>query len=713
MPPSRTASSRQTNPKKKKRKTGKPPAAARAGKDRKKTRLPGEIKKSKNPLSRLKKRPVEKGPDAEAPPPQQETVYRLLGEFASDVIWTMDMNLDLTYVSPSITRLQGYSVEEALEGGIQCFLAPESLATAAQVMMEELEIEKQKDKALFRNRTFQVRYLTKDGRRGWAEVKTAFVRDRETRPIGIVGISRDITERKRMEDELRSTNEILVALIQASPLSIVSLDLDGRVTKWNPAAERTFGWKEEEVMGRPNPNLPDDLKDEFLKLRETVVGGATVTDLETRRLNKGGRPIDVSLSMAPLRDARGNIVGLMSVITDIRERKRMEEERERMQTLLLQAQKMEAIGQLAGGLAHDFNNLLTAIQGFSDMSLMSLSEDHPARDEMMEIRKACDHAGNLTRQLMLFGRRQSIRLKTMNLSATIGSMQKMLGRLIGERITIGRESMGGLWNVKADAGCIEQVLMNLVVNARDAMPDGGKVTIRTENAVVDEGRARIESGARAGKFVCLKVEDTGTGMDRAIQPRIFDPFFTTKGPNGTGLGLSVVYGIVKQHGGWIEVDSAPGRGSCFSIFLPACIEKHDEAEKPAESGDDYRGRGERILLVEDEISVKKVFLRMLTEYGFDVFAASTARDAMDLFEREKGRFDLVFSDVVLPDRSGIKLVEELLARKPDLKILISSGYTVEDSDWQVIQTRGHNFLQKPYSFPDLLKVIRRLLEKKG
>jgi len=693
----------------KRRKSGSP-SPARDGKTR--SQLLAELKKLKSTLSKLKKKTDETHAEGKAPP-QQETVYRLLAEFASDVIWTMDMSLNLTYVSPSITRLQGYSVEEALEGGIRLFLAPESLATAARIFAEEMEIEQRKDKALFRNRTFQVRYLTKDGRPGWAEVKTAFVRDAQTKPIGIVGITRDITERKHMEDELRSANEMLEALIQASPLSIVSLDLDGRVSKWNPAAERTFGWKEGEVIGRPNPNVPDDMKEEFSRLRETVAGGATVNDIETRRRSKDGRDIDVSLSMAPLRDARGHIVGIMSAITDITERKRMEDERERMQSLLLQAQKMEAIGQLAGGLAHDFNNLLTAIQGFSDMSLIAFAEDHPARDEMMEIRRACDHAGNLTRQLMLFGRRQSVKLKPMELDRSIGAMLKMLDRLIGERITVRSETVEKLWNVRADSGCIEQVIMNLVVNARDAMPRGGRITIRTENAEVEGSRVHHVHDARAGKFVCLKVTDTGTGMDRSIQARVFEPFFTTKGPEGTGLGLSVVYGIVKQHEGWIEVESAPGAGSTFSIFLPACFETAGPEAKARNSCDGYRGRGQRILLVEDEISVKKVFLRMLTEHGFEVFAASTAEDALDIFRREKGRFDLVFSDVVLPDRSGIRLVEELLSLKPELKVLISSGYTMEDSDWQIIQTRGHNFLQKPYSFPDLMNVLRGILEGNG
>ena len=643
--------------------------------------------------------------------PEQQTFYRLLTEYASDVLWVTDLSLNFTFVSPSVTRLQGFTVEEAVEGGLPRLLTPASLAIGGQVLMEELAIEKAGNAPLFRNRTFTVEYLCRDGRTGWAEVKTAFVRDESGRPIGVVGISRDITERKKIEDALKQTNELLRALITASPLSIITVDPGGRVAMWNPAAERMFGWTEAETVGRPAPVVPKSVMKDFSSIHESVTKGTSVTGIETTLLKKDGSTIDVNLSMNALRGAGGAVTGFMAIIEDVTERKRAEQEREKMQSLLLQAQKMEAIGQLAGGIAHDFNNLLTAIQGYTDMSLMSVPPDGPLCDDLKQIRKACTQAGGLTRQLLLFSRRQPYTLRPVDLNDTVTELLKMLDRVIGGHIQITSDLEPHLWSVLADTGCIEQVVMNLVVNARDVMPEGGTITIRTRNCDVDGSQRNIYDDARAGRFVCLGVQDTGCGIGKDLLTRIFEPFFSTKGPNGTGLGLSVVYGIVKQHDGWLDVESAPGRGSTFSIYLPASFEKSidkKDRERPIEA---YRGRGEKILVIEDEVPVKKIFVKMLQEHGFDVKAATSAREAMRVFRKEKGNFDLVFSDVVLPDTSGIKLVDRLLKQKPSLRVLISSGYTMDESDWKVIQQRGFTFLQKPYTFPDLLRMVKELLEK--
>jgi CheY-like chemotaxis protein len=288
---------------------------------------------------------------------------------------------------------------------------------------------------------------------------------------------------------------------------------------------------------------------------------------------------------------------------------------------------------------------------------------------------------------------------------------KMVRRLIGEDIAITISIEEGLWTIKADPGNIEQVVMNLMVNAKDAMPKGGEITIRTENVHLDEYDCKNIIDARPGNFVCLSIMDTGIGMDEETIKRIFDPFFSTKGPGkGTGLGLSVVYGIIKQHEGWINVYSRPGQGATFRIYLPAIPVEMDTVDEQRVSLSDFQGSSERILLVEDEEGVRKLATRVLRENGYVVFEAANAKEAMDIFEREERKFHLVFCDVVLPDRTGLELVDRLLSRKPELRVLLSSGYTDQKSQWPIIRERGFRFLQKPYALPDLLRTIRDAVE---
>ena len=407
------------------------------------------------------------------------------------------------------------------------------------------------------------------------------------------------------------------------------------------------------------------------------------------------------------------VIGLQGIARDITERKRAEEEREKMQAQLIQAQKMESIGTLAGGVAHDFNNLLTTIQGYAQLAMMSLKESDPFYENFKEIQQASVRAAKLTRQLLLFSRQQPMDLHSMTLNETVDNLMKMLKRLIGEDITVQTDLDPNLWTNMADPGNMEQVIMNLVVNARDAMPEGGKNTIKTENVDIDEGYCEINNYARPGKFACLSVEDTGIGMDKEIIQHIFEPFFTTKGVGkGTGIGLSVVHGIVKQHEGWINVYSEPGRGSAFKVYLPvSSVESKGEAKEEVISIQDCHGKGERILLVEDDDGIREFAKRVLVESGYVGFEAANAEEALNIFGKEKGDFHLVFSDVVLPEKSGLQLVEQLLCRKPELKVLLTSGYTDQKSQWPVICEKGYRFIQKPYGLTDLLRVVREVIEQ--
>lgn len=412
-----------------------------------------------------------------------------------------------------------------------------------------------------------------------------------------------------------------------------------------------------------------------------------------------------------VRNLAQHISTALELADEYAQRKRLEEEKERVQGQLLQAQKMEAIGILASGVAHDFNNLLGAIQGYAELAMMRVDEADPLHTDLKRIVLAAERGASLTRQLIIFSRKQPMEPTLLNINRTVEHLQEMLNRLIGEDIAINIDLDPDLWTARADEASIEQVIMNLAVNAREAMPKGGKLIIKTENVTLDEENCKLIPEARPARYVCLSVTDTGVGMDEQIIQHIFEPFFTTKEVGkGAGLGLSVVHGIVKQHEGWISVYSEPGQGSTFEVYLPAlAIKPQDQTEKTI-SLEELQGSGERILLVEDEEGVREYLTRALDENGYIVFEAANAKEATDIFEREKGEFHLVFTDVVLSDLGGLELVDQLLSRKPQLGVLLSSGYADEKSQRPVIRERGFRFIPKPYALPDVLRAIREAME---
>jgi len=545
----------------------------------------------------------------------------------------------------------------------------------------------------------------------WLEVFTFPLTDiADGRVKGVIAYIRDISARRRAEEELKETNEFLRSLLEASAAGIVYLDKDGNVRIWNRAATRMFGWDAAEVLGRYPAPVPPEQEREFQQLRERVLAGEIVTGLETQRRRKDGSLIDVSLSVAPVKDAQGEVQGTLAMLTDITARKKAEEALHQKEEQFQQAQKMEAVGRLAGGVAHDFNNLLTAIMGYSELLLMRI-EDQGQAHLVDQIIHVCERAATLVRQLLALSRRQPLRPVPLDLNKVVEGMEQLLQRVIGEDIQLHIDLEPGRPWVKADPGQLEQVIVNLAVNARDAMPQGGNLYIRTIHETLDEARAETIREARPGTFVVLQVADTGMGIEREVRERIFEPFYTTKGPGeGTGLGLATVYGIVTQHEGWINVSSEPGRGASFKIYFPVAEIEPEEKARDALSLDELKGAGERILVVEDEDELRDLALRMLRGKGYRVEGAATVAEALQVFDREQGNFNLVFSDVVLSDQSGLQLVEELLARKPDLKALLTSGYADEKVQWPIIQARKYPFLQKPYSLISLLKTIAEVLK---
>ncbi|MEW5804061.1 MAG: ATP-binding protein [bacterium] len=481
-----------------------------------------------------------------------------------------------------------------------------------------------------------------------------------------------------------------------------------------------------------------------------ILSGEERIECDVEKERSDGSRISCMVTATPFRGAQGELIGIVENFKDITERKRTEGELQRIRSelevkvkertaellsanralqeeiqerkrteealrqseaQLRQSQKMEAIGMLAGGVAHDFNNLVQAIMGFSELLMDGCVSSEEVHEFAEEIKSASSRAAILTRQLLAFGRRQILQPEVLNVNKVIASTEKMLRRLIGEDIDLVTDLGSGLGSVKADPGQIEQVIMNLSVNARDAMPRGGRLTIRSDSVVLTENECRVIPEGRPGTFVCLSVTDTGCGMDRAVMDRIFEPFFTTKGPgNGTGLGLSTVYGIIKQHEGWIDVSSQPGQGSTFRMFLPVFSvklpEKNHERALPLQG---LQGNGERILLVEDEQGARQFAAQALRKNGYIVCEAASAREASDIFSASGDSFHLVFSDVVLPDKTGIELVDHLLALRPEQPILFCSGYTDQKSQWPLICKRKFRFLQKPYLLAELLSAVQETI----
>ena len=519
----------------------------------------------------------------------------------------------------------------------------------------------------------------------------------------------EVLEHRMSLKAFRESEERFRLLAENSPDIIISLDQRGYISYVNPIVEKILGYTPHELAGKSLLVMAREQETgEYTRQFRKIRNGETIVDYTGVLVHKNGSVRHFIFCGAPATDGQGNMMGIEGFLKDITARRNLEFQ-------LQQVQKLEAVGTLAGGVAHDFNNILTAIRGSLDISLLMVGQNDPILKNLQQIEKAVTRASDLTRQLLFFSRRQLVEMAPLNLNQSVDNILRIIERLIGENIAIRVDLAADLQPVMADGGNIEQVIMNLMINARDAMPEGGAITIRTRNATVGHEYVRAHSYARPGKFVCFSLEDTGIGMDSQTAERIFEPFFTTKEQGkGTGLGLAVVYGIVKKHKGWIVADSRPGEGTVFTIFFPVSTEEpgREPDQGPQDSGD-TRGRGEKILVIEDDPSVLSFAGTALKGNGYTVLTAASAMEARVVFHEHRNSLHLIFSDVVLPDKNGLDLADEFKSEKPDIRILMTSGYMDEKSLSRIIRDNNHCFLPKPYAMKDLLMAVRVLLDGPG
>lgn len=539
------------------------------------------------------------------------------------------------------------------------------------------------------------------------------IHERELEITIEMAMHRHSLERRLRESELRHA-----ATLRSIGDAVLSTDHDGRVTFMNPVAEALTGWRNTDAQGQP-AHLILQLIDEQTQtpvedpVARVLAAGAPVRLTNpTLLVDREGMTIPIDDSASPIVDTEGNTLGVVVAFHDIRDRRLAEDALRKAEAELRQVQKLESVGQLAGGVAHDFNNFLTAINGYCELLLRSGTLTETNEKMVQQIRRAGERSAQLTSQLLAFSRQQLLSPRVIDLNALVQNTERLLRRLIGEHIVVQVTLADNLLNIRADPGQIEQILMNLAVNARDAMPDGGTLAIETHNFTIHDEMADTKPKMPPGRYVMLSVSDTGTGMDESTKSRLFEPFFTTKEfGKGTGLGLATVYGIVKQSGGHIYVYSEVGVGSVFKVFLPAVAERPD-AEGTAEAVPVPVG-SETVLLVEDDDAVRQVVASVLGEYGYNVLSARNGHKAIELFRMHGDRVDVLITDTVMPGISGPQLALQLSCQRPKLPVLFVSGYADRSLDQAISRFQNARFLQKPFTLATLARRVRELLDSAG
>jgi two-component system cell cycle sensor histidine kinase/response regulator CckA len=550
------------------------------------------------------------------------------------------------------------------------------------------------------------RIVRPDGELRWVHARGTLQRSGPDARITMTGVLRDITARRRAEE----TRNRLVAIVETSEDAITSADNQGIITSWNRGAEKLYGYTADQAVGRPiHLIIPPDDPLVGRQLSERVARGESIEAFETVRVRKDGVPVPVSLALSPLRDAAGRVIGASGIARDLREAKRAQAALQRSQEQLRQAARMDAVGSLAGGLAHDFNNLLQVVVGYTSLVLGGLPPGSPLRAEVEQVQNAADRAVALTGQLLAFSRRQVLKPVVLDLNQVVLDFERMFRRLLGEDIALVVSTSPALDPVSADPSQLEQVILNLALNARDAMPHGGTLTIETHNRCLDDAYCAQRVDVKPGPYVELQIGDTGQGIPEDLRERIFEPFFTTKEKGkGTGLGLSTVFGIVSQSGGHIDVESKVGRGTTFGVYLPRSERVIERPFAQAEIAP--RTGSETILVVEDDDDVRELTRTVLSRSGYRVLEAQNAGEALLVSEQHEGAIDLLLTDVVMPRIGGRTLAERLVKARPGLKVVFMSGYADDPVKLQGVLEGGAAFIPKPVVPAVLQRMIREVLD---
>ena len=540
------------------------------------------------------------------------------------------------------------------------------------------------------------------------------------RVTGAFGIYQDISglkeaERKlqkseeryrRLYEEAKRAEEVYRSLIHSSADAVVIYDLEGTVRYVSPAFTALFGWTQEELEGKKIPFLPEFEKEKTMAIiRDLLENGTPCQGYETRRFTKSGELLEISISASRYNDHEGRPAGVLVMLRNISERKELEAK-------LLQAHKMEAIGTLAGGVAHDFNNILQAISGYTQLLMSGKSPGDGDYEKLKAIETSAERAGKLTRQLLIFGRKVESQLRPVDLNNEVRQVSSLLERTIPRMINIRMNLAPDIGIINADPVQLEQIMMNLGVNARDVMPQGGDLTFETRNRILDEDFSRAHPGCRPGDYVLLEISDTGHGMDRKTVEHIFEPFFTTKETGkGTGLGLAMVYGIVKSHGGYIVCESAPGRGTTFRIYFPA-LEATVPEPPETEDGKAVPGENETILIVDDDTHVLDIAREMLKALDYTILTAGSGEKALSVYIAHKDRVRLVILDLNMPGMGGEQCLRELLTITPQLKVIVATGYSVTETEKKLLYSGASAFVGKPYRLKEMARIIREVLDSR-
>ncbi len=626
-----------------------------------------------------------------------------IGEKGPCVTYISSINeaRQIIYVSPQVEAMLGFSMEEWLaDPGVY-------LRQLHHEDRERVLAEVHRSHSEGKPFRSEYRLLTRDGRIVWVHDEAVVVRDEAGRPRFMQGVMFDISEDKLGEERLQKRESIFRTIFERVAVGIALVNMKGQIMESNPAMQQMLRYSAEELRNTFLNDLThsDDVRTDGDLKNGFVAGRSDHFQIERRFIRKDGELMWGCLNVSFVRDLEGKPQFMICMVEDITERKQLEAQ-------FHQSQKMETVGRLAGGIAHDFNNLLTVIKGYTQLALIELPEDHPSRENIVEIKKASERAAELTQKLLAFSRRQVLDLKVLDLNDVVRGLEKMVSRIIGEDIEMLTALADDLGRVRTDPGQIEQVILNLAVNARDAMPNGGKLTIETANVELDENYARKHISVIPGAYVMLSVSDTGIGMPPEVKEHIFEPFYTTKEKDkGTGLGLSTIYGIVKQSGGNIWVYSEPGRGTAFKIYLPRVEEEVDGV--PTQNEPDHLPKGnETVLFVEDEPSVRGLAARVLREQGYKVLEATDGNEATSIArEYIDEEIHLLLTDVVMPRMGGNELIKWVRTLHPKIKVLLISGYTDNTLPYHAGSSPGTPFLQKPFSPVVLARKVREVLDK--